>query len=100
MTSEAVKPVMDMLLRKRPDWSRRLPRPLTIPGIMTLTTLADVRTLIKRYFPTRCRDRTIPRYVADRLAEAACGDDAASVTAVSLMIILALERVPCRPTRH
>lgn len=88
-----------MLLRKRPDWSRRLPRPLTIPGIMTLATLADVRMLIKKYFPTRCRDRTIPRYVADRLAEAARGDDAASVT-VSLMIILALESVPCRPTRH
>ena len=90
---------MNMLLRKRPNWSRRLPRPLTIPGIMTLATLADLRTLIEKYFPTRCRDRTRPRYVADRLAEAARGDDTASVT-VSLMIILALESVPCRPTRH
>jgi hypothetical protein len=88
-----------MLLRKRSDWSRRLPRPLTIPGIMTLATLADVRTLIKKYFPTRRRDRTIPRYVADRLAEAARDDNTANAT-VSLTIILALERVPCRPTRH
>jgi hypothetical protein len=88
-----------MLLRKRPDWSRRLPRPLTIPGIMTLATLADLRTLIKKYFPTGRRGRTIPRYVADRLAEAARDDDMTSAT-VPLMIILALERVPCRPTRH
>jgi hypothetical protein len=66
---------------------------------MTLRTLGDLRTLIKKYFPTRCRDRTIPRYIADRLAEAARGDDTANVT-VALMIILALESVPCRPTLH
>jgi hypothetical protein len=88
-----------MLLPKRSNWSRRLPRPLTIPGIMTLATLADLRTLIKKYFPTRCRDRTISRYVAGRLSEAACDDDTANAT-VSLMIILVLESVPCGPTRH
>jgi hypothetical protein len=27
-------------------WSTPLPRPLTIPGIMTIKTLADVRDLI------------------------------------------------------
>jgi len=87
-----------MLLCKRSDWSRRLPQPLTIPGIMTLATLADLRTLIEKYFPARCRDRTIPRYVADRLAAAARGHDTSRVTAS--LIILALESVPCRPTRH
>ena len=91
--------MVNMLLSKRPDWSRRLPRPLTIPGIMTLATLADLRTLIERYSPAHCRNRTISRFVADRLMDAARGDDTASTT-VSLMIILALESVPCRPTRH
>jgi len=88
-----------MLLRKRPDWSRRLPRPLTIPGIMTLRTLADLRTLIEKHLPAHCRSRTISGFVAERLAEAARGDDTAGAT-VPHVIILALESVPCRATRH
>ena len=33
-------------MHKRADYSRRLPRSLVIPTVMTLKTLADVRTLI------------------------------------------------------
>jgi hypothetical protein len=31
---------------KRPFWSTPLPRPITIPQVMTLKTLADVRKLL------------------------------------------------------
>jgi hypothetical protein len=35
----------------RSDWSRPLPRPLTIPTVMHLSTLADVRDLVEKHLP-------------------------------------------------
>jgi hypothetical protein len=64
-----------MLLRKRPDWSQRLPRTITIPEVMTLRTLADVRELLG-HLPERCRYKLTWEYVADRLTEAANNSDA------------------------
>jgi len=45
----------------RPDWSRPLPRPLVIPTVMTLKTLADVRVLVRHLPEDR---RTQPAWPA------------------------------------
>jgi hypothetical protein len=78
---------------KRADWSRRLPRPLTILGVTTLRTLADVRDLIERHLPVAHRDKGTWRYVAARLDEAARGGDVVHVV-VPLKLALSLEGVP------
>ena len=81
----------------RPNWSRALPRPLVIPKIMTLKTLADVRTLM-RHLPEDRRARSNWRYVAQQLAEAAVGAASPADAAISLRLALMLENVECRPT--
>jgi hypothetical protein len=80
----------------RPNWSRPLPRPLVIPTVLTLTTLADVRDLIERHLPRMHREKATWRYVSNQLAKAARGGDTTDV-AVALQIALQLEGVQCRP---
>jgi hypothetical protein len=79
----------------RPDWTRRLPRPLSIPGVMKLVTLADVRALLG-HLPQQHRDKTTWRHVADRLDEAARGAELVDLV-VPLRMVLAMEGVQCRP---
>ena len=81
---------------RRSDWSRPLPRPLIIPGVMRLGTLADVRALVDKHLPRHVRAKPTWRYVAARLKEAAEGADTADVAA-ALVIALALEGVRCQP---
>ena len=76
----------------RPDWSRPLPQPLEIPSIMTLTTLADVRELLK-HLPKGHRERSTWRHVAACLEEAARGGDPVDVN-VPLRLVLSMEGVP------
>jgi hypothetical protein len=58
----------------RPDWSRPLPRPLTIPTVMKLSTLADVRDLVEKHSPAQYRHKPTWRHVSSQLAKAADGE--------------------------
>ena len=84
-----------MLPLARPDWSRKLPRPLKIPTITTLRTLGDIRALLGN-LPAARRQQSTRRHVADRLNEAARGGDINDAV-TSLRLVLQFERVPCLP---
>jgi hypothetical protein len=70
-----------------------LPRPLVIPEVMTLKTLADVR-MVMRHLPPCRRERRTWRHVAAELEKAAAGADTADVS-VALRMVLSLEGVEC-----
>ena len=61
---------------------------------MTLKTLADVRELIARHLPARCREQHIWRHVTEQLAKAARGGDVNDVV-VSPRLALQIQCVPC-----
>jgi hypothetical protein len=71
------------------------PQPLVIPGLMTLATLADMRTLLD-HLSAGHREKAIWRHVADRLDEAARGAPVVEVFAL-LRTVLAMEGIANRP---
>jgi hypothetical protein len=77
------------------DWSRRLPRPLTIPTVMKLSTLADVRDLVEKHLPEPYRRKPAWKHVSNQLAEAAQGEKDLLEICVSLRLVLALVGVEC-----
>jgi hypothetical protein len=81
----------------RPNWSRPLPRPLKIPSVMTLKTLADVRELVERHLPDGHRQRSTWQHVEKQLNAATLGKVETIDVAVLLRLVLQLERVPCLP---
>jgi hypothetical protein len=75
----------------RPNWSRPLPRPLKIPGVIDLKTLADVRTLIG-HLPKATRAKSTWQYVERELKSAAAGADTTQLS-IALQMLLMLECV-------
>ena len=89
------RPTNLMPARKRPDWSRPLPRPLVVPGVMRLKTLADVRKLIGR-MPMDFRTKETWQRIAALVDDAARGDADPTDVAVALQLVLMLEKVEFR----
>jgi hypothetical protein len=73
---------------------RPLPRALTIPSVMDLVTLVDVRTLIAR-LPKKTRAKSTWQHVEAGLKQAAAGGDTAELWA-ALQMVLMLEGVGYR----
>lgn len=82
----------------RPNWRQPLPHKLTIPDLVTLTTLADVRALIGK-LPAEHRARSTWQHVAACAREAAAGEGDVADAEMALRLVLMLERVPCRVSR-
>lgn len=74
-------------MNKRPTWQTPLPRPITIPKVTKLKTLADVRKLLK-HIPAERRAFPTWRHVEASLRESP--EDAA----VALKLVLMIEGVP------
>jgi hypothetical protein len=78
----------------RPNWSRALRRALTIPAIMDLKTLADVRTLLG-HLPKETSAKGTWQHVEAKLKQAAADGDATELRA-ALQMLLMLENVEYR----
>jgi hypothetical protein len=78
----------------RPNWSRPLPRQLTIPTIMDLVTLADVRTLLQ-HLPKETRAKGTWQHVETKLKQAAADGETSDLWA-ALQMVLMLEGVEYR----
>jgi len=77
---------------KRAGGSTPLPRPIVIPEIMKLKTLADVRKLLG-HIPKERRQLSTWQHVETHLAAAAKGGDVSDAS-VALMMVLQIEGVP------
>jgi hypothetical protein len=86
-----------MLLRRRPDWSRRLPAPLQIldsdKPVLMLATVGDVRDLIVKRLPKKSRQKSTWQYVAGLALDAANG---AADLSSALRMVLSMEGIGCR----
>jgi hypothetical protein len=65
------------------------------PTVMQLSTLADVRDLVEKHLPEKCRRKPAWRHVSTEIAEAAEGEKDLLEICVSLRLELAPEGVDC-----
>jgi len=77
----------------RQDWSRRLPRKLLVAGVISLSTLADVRELLDRHLPPEFKHKAFWRHVAGEHEKAAAGETES--IAAALRMVLSLEGATC-----
>ncbi len=81
----------------RPNWSRSLPRPITIPEVMKIVTLADARSLM-RHLPIDHAQRPMLAARCRRaLPKAATGGDPVEAS-IALRLALMIEGVECQMT--
>jgi hypothetical protein len=78
-------------MAKRTDWSRKLPRPLKVPGVINLKTLADVRTPLGHLLK-ETRAKPTWQIVETKLMDAAADGDIVELF-VTLRTVLQLEKV-------
>jgi hypothetical protein len=77
----------------RPNWSQPLLRPIVIPDLLELATLADVRDLIDKHLPAEYRAKFTWRQLAGLLKRVAEGQQDAAEVSTSLQIVLQLEGI-------
>ena len=66
-------------------------RPVIIPKVLTLTTLADVRMLLEMRLPPEHRDRSTWLHVKNLLHGAARGQDEPDDVEIALRMVLSME---------
>jgi hypothetical protein len=78
------------------NWRRLLPRPIVIPKVMTLETLADVRALVHRHLPAEYRAKQTWQRVATITTAAARGQLLPEEVSVAVRMVLQLEGIRCQ----
>ena len=76
-----------------PNWTQPLPRPIIIPEVMELDTLADVRALIEKHLPAEYQTKFSWRQLAGMLRRAAEGKERVAEVSTALQIVFKLEGV-------
>ena len=82
-----------------PNWAQSLPRPVIIPEVMELGTLADVRALIEKHLPAEHRTKFTWRQLAGMLRRAAEGKEDVAEVSTALQIVFKIEGVEYRQAK-